>query len=229
MKEQSKKILIVEDNLSIADLLSQALKEVGYQVEIRTNLAQAYTFFTTNPEVSLIVLDLILPDGDGLSLLKYIRGTYKYQNIPVLIISAKGQELDRVLGFELGADDYVVKPFSLKEVVLRIKRLLKKPDVSVAKYLSVGPLVLDKEKKAIYLENRLLSLTSTEFKILSVFIENPYKIFSREELSNIIWTNEKEYYSRVLDAYICRIRSKLGKHGEKLQTIRGLGYRLVPD
>lgn len=229
MREQGKKILIVEDNVSIADLLSQALKEIGYQVEVKTSLAQAYTFFTTNPEVSLVVLDLILPDGDGLSLLKYIRGTYKYQNIPVLIISAKGQELDRVLGFELGADDYVVKPFSLKEVVLRIKRLLKKTDVAVSKYLSVGPLILDKEKKAIYLENRLLSLTSTEFKILSVFIENPYKIFSREELSNIIWTNEKEYYSRVLDAYICRIRSKLGKHGEKLQTIRGLGYRLVSD
>lgn len=229
MMKQSKKILIVEDNPSIADLLSQALRETGYQVEVRTSLAQAYTFFTTNPEVSLVVLDLILPDGDGLSLLKYLRGTYKYQNIPILIISAKGQELDRVLGFELGADDYVVKPFSLKEVVLRIKRLLKKPDVAVAKYLSVGPLVLDKEKKAIYLENKLLSLTSTEFKILSVFIENPYKIFSREELSNIIWTNEREYYSRVLDAYICRIRGKLGKHGEKLQTIRGLGYRLVPE
>lgn len=228
MREQGKKIFIVEDNVSIADLLSKALKEIGYQVEVKTSLAQAYAFFTTNPEVSLVVLDLILPDGDGLSLLKYIRGTYKYQNVPVLIISARGQELDRVLGFELGADDYVVKPFSLKEVVLRIKRLLKKPEVSGCKYISVGPLVLDKEKKAIYLENKLLSLTLTEYRILSVFIENPYKIFSREELLGIIWTNEKEYYSRVLDAYICRIRGKLGKHGEKLQTIRGLGYRLVP-
>jgi len=222
-----KKILIVEDNKEIADLLSLALKEVGFQTEIRESLSQAYVYLSTSPEIDLLLLDLILPDGDGLNLLKFVRSSYKYKNLPVVIVSAKGQELDRILGFELGADDYVVKPFSLREVVLRVKRLLTKREEFPLTYVVCGPFILDKEKKAIYLDGKLLDLTSTEFKILSSFIENPHKLFSRDELLEIIWGNEKDYYSRVLDAYICRIRGKLGERGKLLQTVRGLGYRLV--
>jgi len=222
-----KKILIVEDNKEIASLLSSALKEAGFQTEVRESLAQAYAYLSTSPEIALLLLDLILPDGDGLTLLKFVRSSHKYRNLPVVIVSAKGQELDRILGFELGADDYVVKPFSLREVVLRVKRLLKTMEEAPSTYTVCGPFTLDKDKMAIYLDRKLLELTSTEFKILSLFIENPHKVFSRDELLERIWENEKEYYSRVLDAYICRIRRKLGERGKLLQTVRGLGYRLV--
>lgn len=225
MKE---KILIIEDHQEIAKLLSEALFEAGFQTEIRSTLAQSFAYFSQSPEISLIILDLILPDGDGLSLLRYLRETQKYKNTPIIIISAKGQELDRILGFELGADDYVVKPFSLREVILRIKRLLKKSELSSSYIFSIGPFLLDKKKKAIFLEGKLLELTATEYKILSLFIENPQQVFSRDELLELIWSNEKEYYSRVLDAYICRLRNKLGEFAECLQTVRGLGYRLVP-
>lgn len=228
MKEmRKKKILIIEDNREIAELLSQALMEAGFDVEIRGSLAQAFSAFSLNLNFDLVVLDLILPDGNGLDLLKYLRSSHRYKNLPVIIVSAKGQELDRVLGLELGADDYVVKPFSLREVILRIKKLLQKAEEGSSELISVGPFILDKEKKAIYIDGKLLELTATEFKILSLFIENPHKVFSREELLDLIWSNEREYYSRVLDAYICRIRGKLGKAGELLQTVRGLGYRLV--
>ncbi|BAU23322.1 ArsR family transcriptional regulator [Caldimicrobium thiodismutans] len=223
------KILIIEDNKEIAKLLGEALEEEGYQIELRENLAKAYASLSTMPSLDLIVLDLILPDGDGLSILKYVRESQKYKNIPVVIISAKGQELDRILGFELGADDYVVKPFSLREVLLRIRRLLKKGKELPSSYISCGPFILDTNKKAIFLEGKLLELTATEYKILSFFIQNPQRVFSREELLELIWANEKEYYSRVLDAYICRIRAKLSEAGKCLQTVRGLGYRFVPD
>lgn len=222
-----KKILIVEDHKEISELLSEALKEAGFQVEIRSGLAQAFSAFSLNLNFDLVILDLILPDGNGLDILRYLRSSHRYKNLPVIILSAKGQELDRVLGLELGADDYVVKPFSLREVVLRVKRLLQRAEEGPSTLISVGPFILDKEKKAIYLEGKLLELTATEFKILSLFLENPHRVFSRDDLLELIWSNEREYYSRVLDAYICRIRSKLGKAGELLQTVRGLGYRLV--
>jgi len=222
-----KKILIVEDNKEIASLLSSALKEAGFQTEVRESLAQAYAYLSTSPEIDLLLLDLILPDGDGLALLKFVRASHKYKNLPIVIVSAKGQELDRILGFELGADDYVVKPFSLREVVLRVKRLLKRTEESPSNLITCGPFTLDKDKMAIYLDGKLLELTSTEYKILSYFIENPHKVFSRDELLEKIWENERDYYSRVLDAYICRIRGKLGEKGKLLQTVRGLGYRLV--
>ncbi|PMP66723.1 MAG: hypothetical protein C0190_04735 [Thermodesulfobacterium geofontis] len=126
--------------------------------------------------MDLIVLDLILPDGDGIDLLKYLKSSFKFKRIPVVIVSARGAELDRVLGLELGADDYVVKPFSVRELVLRVKKLLKK-DLSSMPQQKVGPLFLDKEKKTIFLEDKPLNLTPTEYKILEILIENPEKVF----------------------------------------------------
>ncbi|MFN4131676.1 MAG: response regulator transcription factor [Caldimicrobium sp.] len=226
---EAKKILIIEDNKEIAEIFYKALVESGFQVEVRHSFAQAFTAFSMGFSYDLILLDLILPDGDGMEILKYLRQSQKYRNIPVVIVSAKGQELDRILGLELGADDYIVKPFSLREVILRIKKLLDKGRETYSEIIHIGPFLLDKNKKAIYVENKLLNLTATEYKILSLFIENPHRVFSRDELLDIIWGNEKEYYSRVLDAYICRLRSKLGKYENYLQTVRGLGYRLVSE
>ncbi len=224
-----KRILIIEDNSQIAELLRKGLEEAGFEAVIKPSLASAYAELSLGANYDLVVLDLILPDGDGLDFLKYLRSSHRYKNIPVVIVSAKGQELDRVLGLELGADDYVVKPFSLREVILRIKRLLKEGEEPPSSVISVGPFTLNKERKAIYVDGKLLELTSTEYKLLSLFIENPHKVFMRDELLDLIWGNEKELYSRVLDAYICRLRSKLGERGKLLQTVRGLGYRLVAD
>lgn len=225
----SKKILVIEDNTQIADILKKALEESGFEVVVKSTLASTFAELSMGVKYDLMVLDLILPDGDGLDILKYLRNSHKYKDLPVIIISAKGQELDRVLGLELGADDYVVKPFSLREVILRIKRLFKKSAKPPSSVLSVGPFTLDRDKKAIYVDGKLLELTSTEYRLLSLFIEHPHKVFSREEVLDLIWGDEKELFSRVLDAYICRIRTKLGERGKLLQTVRGLGYRLVAD
>ncbi len=209
------KIVIVEDNPELAKLLEDSLKNLNYQTEVFSKLSQVYSYFLRNPETNLIILDLILPDGDGLELLKYIRNSHRYKKVPVIIISAKGEEVDRILGLELGADDYVVKPFSLREVILRIKRLLNQREQSLSKSITIGPFLLDKEKKTIFLQHKPLDLTATEYKILSLLLENPYRVFSREEILEYVWKNEREYYSRVLDAYICRLRNKLGENGLK--------------
>lgn len=220
-----KKILIVEDNKEIADLISEALISQGFKTYIVKSLSEAYSFLTRIPEIDLIVLDLILPDGDGIELLKYLKSSFRFKQIPVVIVSARGAELDRVLGLELGADEYVVKPFSVRELVLRIKKLFKK-DFYFSSQQKIGPLILDKEKKTIFLEDKPLNLTPTEYKILEIFIENPEKVFTREELLTRIWSEERDYYSRVLDAYIHRLREKLGIYGNMIETVRGFGYKL---
>ncbi|QER42564.1 response regulator transcription factor [Thermodesulfobacterium sp. TA1] len=219
-----KKILIVEDDQDIANLISETLLAQGFKPYVVNSLAQAYSFLLQS-SVDLVVLDLILPDGDGIELLKYLKFTSKFSKTPVVIVSARGAELDRVLGLELGADDYVVKPFSLRELTLRIKKLLKNEGFSSSQ-VKVGPLLLDKEKKTISLEEKPLILTPTEYKILELLIENPEKVFSREELSSHLWALEKDYYSRVVDAYICRLRDKLGDYGYLIETVRGFGYKL---
>lgn len=224
-----RQILIVEDHKDIAHLIKTNLELEGFKVHVVSSLTQAFSFFSLSQDIALVILDLILPDGDGLEILKYMRTSGKYRDIPVVILSARGQELDRVLGLELGADDYVVKPFSLREVILRVKKLLKRSEKRTTQPISVGPFTLDKDKKAIYYQETLLELTTTEYKILSLFIENPHKVFTREELLYYIWGQDKEYFSRVLDAYICRLRNKLSKAGDFIQTVRGLGYRFVPE
>ena len=130
------------------------------------------------------------------------------------------------LGLELGADDYIVKPFSLREVIIRANRILRR-NLEPEKILNYGPLKIDKKKKVIFLKEKPLTLTPTEYKILEFLLENSERVVGREELIRIIWPVEKEYYSRVLDAYICRLRTKLGEYGKIIETVRGFGYRLV--
>ena len=221
-----RKVLIVEDDKEIGKLLSESFISQGYKCHIVGSLSEAYTYLLSSSDLSLIILDLILPDGDGLGLLKYLRSTLKFKNLPIIIISARGGELDRVLGLELGADDYIVKPFSLREVIIRANRILRR-NLEPEKILNYGPLKIDKKKKVIFLKEKPLTLTPTEYKILEFLLENPERVVGREELIRIIWPVEKEYYSRVLDAYICRLRTKLGKYGKIIETVRGFGYRLV--
>lgn len=220
------KVLIVEDDKEIGKLLSESFSSQGYKCHVVGSLSEAYTYLLSSSDLSLIILDLILPDGDGLGLLKYLRSTLKFKNLPIIIISARGGELDRVLGLELGADDYIVKPFSVREVIIRANRILKK-DLEPKEILNYGPLKIDKKKKVIFLKEKPLTLTPTEYKILEFLLENPERVVGREELIRIIWPVEKEYYSRVLDAYICRLRTKLGEYGKIIETVRGFGYRLV--
>ncbi|AEH22561.1 two component transcriptional regulator, winged helix family [Thermodesulfobacterium geofontis OPF15] len=220
------KILIVEDDKEIGKILSEGFSSQGYKCHIVSSLSEAYIYLLSSSDLSLVILDLILPDGDGLELLKYLRSTLKFKKLPVIIISARGAELDRILGLELGADDYVVKPFSLREVIIRANKILKR-NLQPEEILNYGPLKVDKKKKIILLEEKLLTLTPTEYKILETLVENSERIITREELIRIIWPVEKEYYSRVLDAYICRLRTKLGKYGKIIETVRGFGYRLA--
>lgn len=221
------KVLIVEDDKELANLISDAFISEGFKVYLTSSVSQTYSFLVKTSNLDLIVLDLILPDGDGLDILKYLKTSSKFKKTLVIIISARGAELDRVLGLELGADDYVIKPFSIRELIIRVRNLLKKNKfVENSPKITIGPLTLDKERKIIYLEDKPLNLTPTEYKILETLIENPEKVMSKSELSETIWTFNREYYSRVIDVYICRIRDKLGKHGNMIETVRGFGYKL---
>lgn len=221
------KILLVEDDKDIAYLISETFTSEGFKVYVTHSVSQTYSFLIKTSNLDLIILDLILPDGDGLDILKYLKGSAKFSKIPVIIISARGAELDRVLGLELGAEDYVIKPFSMRELLIRAKKILKREKNLIrSTQIKIGPLTLDKEKRIIYLEDHPLNLTPTEYKLLEILIENPERVYSKKELSEVIWTIDREYYSRVIDVYICRIRDKLGKYGNIIETVRGFGYRL---
>lgn len=221
------KILVVEDDKDIANLILETFTSEGFKVYVAHSVSQTYSFLIKTPSLNLIILDLILPDGDGLDILKYLKGSAKLSKVPVIIISARGAELDRVLGLELGAEDYVIKPFSMRELVIRVRKILQRERSSIrSPQIKIGPLTLDKEKRIIYLGDHPLNLTPTEYKLLELLMENPERVYSKKELSEVIWTIDREYYSRVIDVYICRIRDKLGKHGNMIETVRGFGYRL---
>jgi len=176
---------------------------------------------------NLLILDLMLPDQDGLEILKFLRFRKDLTHIPVIIVSAKGEELDRVLGFELGADDYVVKPFSPRELVLRAKAILNRlQGQGKPRIISYGPLTLYEEEFRVEVEGREVKLTAMEFKLLSTLLSSPGRVFSREVLLDRVWGYQYEGYARTVDTHIKRLRKKLGPAAELIETVWGVGYRV---
>jgi len=224
----NKNILVIEDEPDIRKNLEYNLGREGFIVSSEASLNSAEKKLQNNNDFSLILLDLMLPDGSGLDLCKKIKGNPETESIPIIILTAKDDEVDRVVGFELGADDYVTKPFSVRELILRIKAVLKrgqkKEDV-VEVGRQFGDLSIDVESHEVHVNNNQIDLTALEFRLLRQLVDRRGRVQSRDQLLSDVWGYSSEVTTRTVDTHIKRLREKLGPMGKYVQTIRGVGYK----
>lgn len=218
--------MIVEDDESIRQLLSLTLTSYQYDVVEFDNGQKAYEYLTQE-KVDLAILDLMLPGMSGYDLLKYIRSQTKIKDIPVLILSAKDTELDKIKGLDLGADDYLTKPFSVLELAARIRSLLRRSQKE-QKTIDVDSLHIDLDKRKVSIEKKHIDLTFKEFELLKYLVKNVGRAISREELLNQVWGYDFIGESRTLDVHINSLRKKLGEqYSHCIQSVRQVGYRFV--
>ena len=224
----NKNILVIEDEPDIRKNLEYNLGREGFKVFSVASLNDAEQKLQNNNDFSLLILDLMLPDGSGLDLCKKIKSDPKTENIPIIILTAKDDEVDKVVGFELGADDYVTKPFSVRELILRIKAVLKrgqKKEDLVEVERQFGDLIIDVESHEVYVNNNQIDLTALEFRLLRQLVDRRGRVQSRDQLLEDVWGYSAEVTTRTVDTHIKRLREKLGPMGKYVQTIRGVGYK----
>ncbi len=221
------KILVIEDEPDIRKTLEYNLSREGYEVAVCGTLQEAKKLL--EPSLSLLVLDLMLPDGSGLDLCREIKKNSLLSSIPIIILTAKDDEVDRVVGFELGADDYVTKPFSVRELILRVKAVLKRGEVNKPELVEVerqfGDLSIDVDSHEVHVNSELVVLTALEFKLLKQLVDRRGRVQSRDQLLSDVWGYSSEVTTRTVDTHIKRLREKLGPMGKYVQTIRGIGYK----
>jgi two-component system phosphate regulon response regulator PhoB len=221
------RILVVEDEADIAEVLSYNLGKEGFQVEVQPRGDAALETLRRRPP-DLVVLDLMLPGLDGLEVTRTLKRDAATARIPILMLTAKGEELDRVVGLELGADDYVAKPFSPREVVLRIKAILRRrqEEISADGLMEAGSLRLDPAAHRLEVRGKDVALTATEFRLLRLLIERRGRVQTRARLLADVWGYAEDVDSRTVDTHIRRLRRKLGPEATRLETVIGVGYRL---
>ena len=233
----SNKVLVIEDEPDIRKTLEYNLSREGYKVESCGSIEEANTFLE-NPSYSIILLDLMLPDGSGLDLCRQIKSNSTTQEIPILILTAKDDEVDKVVGFELGADDYVTKPFSVRELILRVKAILKRntktSNLSNQTHeinRNFGSLKMNVESHEVFINDEEIILTALEFKLLRQLVERRGRVQTRDQLLEDVWGYSSNITTRTVDTHIKRLREKLGSMGKYVQTIRGVGYKFsrIPD
>ena len=221
-------IYYVEDDTSIRELVLYALKTAEFQVMGFENAASFYKRMKEQ-QPDLILLDIMLPDEDGVSILKKLKSRPDTENIPVIMMTAKSSEYDKVLGLDSGADDYITKPFGVMELICRVKAVIRRSDRSkgsAGEVLKIGELVLDEQKHEVYARGQAVSLTFKEFELLSYLMKNRGLVLSRDKILNTIWNYEYEGESRTVDVHIGSLRQKLGTCGDFIKTIRGIGYKI---
>lgn len=218
-------VLVVEDERDVVDLLRYNLNKAGFAVLIATDGLKGLEMARQNrPDV--IILDLMLPGMNGHAVCKALKGDPDTESLPIIMLTAKGEPGERVQGLEMGADDYVTKPFSTKELVLRVKALMRRTKSGRGgEVLEVEPFTVNKSAFEIRLEGERLDLTTTEFKLLTLLIERRGRIQSRETLLFDVWGYQNAIDTRTVDTHMRRLREKLGIHSSRLETIRGEGYR----
>jgi two-component system, OmpR family, phosphate regulon response regulator PhoB len=221
-----KTILIVEDERDVVDLLTLNLRKGGFTVSTAPDgAAGLHKARTQNP--AFIILDLMLPKMPGLEICKILKSDPATRHIPILMLTAKAEEIDRIVGLEFGADDYVTKPFSPREVVLRIRAILRrsegKPD---EEHLSAGPIVIDPARHEVSVDGKRVNLTSLEFKLLRTLMQRRGRVQERDRLLNEVWGYESIIDTRTVDTHVRRLRKKLGKAANVIESVRGFGYRL---
>lgn len=222
------KILVVEDHQDTIELLKYNLTSSGCDVVTAMDGHKALEQ-ARNETPDLILLDLMLPGIDGLEVCRRLKQEVATQHIPVIMLTAKGEEVDRVVGLELGVDDYIVKPFSPRELVLRVKAVLRRsgevePKKSLGKWNREG-LFVDFEAHTVECDGELVALTATEFKLFSELLQHEGKVRTRDHLLDTVWDTHFEGYSRTVDTHIRRLRQKLGPYADYIETVRGVGYR----
>ncbi len=226
-----KRILIVEDEKDLAELLSFNLEKEGYQTMTASNGKKGLEM-ALQEVPDLIILDLMLPEMTGTEICSALRHYGKTRYMPVIMLTARGDEIDRVVGFEVGADDYMVKPFSMRELLLRIKALLRRTGESQMKntaVLSLGPLVIDQESLRVTVSGEYVELTSTEFKLLLFLAEHTGNVLKREVLLQNVWGLTFPGDTRTVDTHITRLRNKPGNAGDLIKTVRGFGYKIEEE
>jgi phosphate regulon transcriptional regulator PhoB len=222
-----KKILIVEDEKEIADLISYALKKENFDVTVALDGERALEKLREE-SFDLVILDLMLPKIQGLEICKIIRNNPKIQKTGIIIVTAKGEEYDRIKGLEMGADDYITKPFSPRELLARIKAILRRIKNSLTgQIIHIGDIVIDKETYTVTVRGQPIKLSATEFKLLLYLAERPNKIFNRDHLLDAVWGQEIYIDPRTVDVHIRRLRLKIEKDPDNpqyIKTLRGIGY-----
>ena len=219
-------IFCVEDDISSRELMIYTLKSAGFDAK---GFPESTDFWkaleTETPE--LIMLDIMLPGEDGIEILKKLRKKTKTAEIPVIMATAKGTEFDKVTGLDTGADDYLVKPFGMMEMISHIKAVLRRTAPKTSKnVLSTGKLSLNLDEHAVFADGEKVVLTFKEFELLKIFMENPGRVFSRDALLEKVWGADYYGETRTVDVHIGTLRTKLGECGEYIETIRGVGYRM---
>lgn len=221
------RVLIVDDDPDIRRLVTHHLTQAGFDVlSAETGTEGLDSAFQHSPD--LIVLDLMLPDLDGNEVCRKVR-ELSSRYVPILMLSARGEEIDRVLGFELGADDYVTKPFSPRELVLRVRSLLRRAETQEDERLEVGGVRLDPGRRQSSVSGRQITLTAKEFDLLYALMKARGNVLTRSHLMDRVWGYHDASESRTLDTHVRRLREKLGSEGRRVQTVRGVGYRYESD
>ena len=229
----TQRILVVEDEKDLVDLLSYNLSREGYSVDIAATGAAALERIKER-KPDLVLLDLMLPDVPGTDVCRRVKGDPLTSHIPVVMVTARAEEIDRIVGFELGADDYVTKPFSIRELLLRVKAILRRdragsPQPSAGGILRNGRLSVDLERHRAEVDGREVTLTALEFRLLTCLLERAGRVQTRDVLLADVWGLESEVETRTVDAHVKRLRRKLGAAGDAVETVRGVGYRLHED
>lgn len=222
------KILIIDDEPDVLDLISMNLKNARFKVVTAEN-GEAGLAKAKSELPSLIVLDLMLPKVSGIEVCKLLKRDSSTAAIPIIMLTAKSEEVDRIVGLELGADDYVTKPFSPRELLLRIQSVLRrsKTTETKAEKLKIGELLLDHARHEVFVKGQSIELTATEFKLLAILMERRGRVQSRDRLLNDVWGYESVIDTRTVDTHIRRLREKLADLADYIETVRGVGYRIL--
>ena len=229
MATTSKTILVADDEPDVVQLVSDKLRSAGFQVLVTADGPATLQAARKNAP-ALLVLDLMLPGMPGLEVCRALKKDPSTASIPVIMLTAKAEEIDRIVGFELGADDYITKPFSPRELVLRVHSVLRRatePEVRETDEVRLGPIAVDRARCEAVVKGKQLDLTATEFKLLTTLMERRGRVQSRDALLNDVWGYESIIDTRTVDTHIRRLREKLGIAANCIETIRGFGYRMI--
>lgn len=222
------RILIIEDEIDLQRVLDYNLRQAGHEV-LQALKGEDGLRLARSEQPDLVLLDLMLPDLGGNEICKTLKRSPETARIPVVMLTARGEEIDRVLGFELGADDYVVKPFSVRELLLRIQAVLRRqsvePDTST--HVTFGRLRIDNEAHRVWVDETEAQLTALEFRLLVALYDARNRVLTRSVLLDVVWGIEAEVTTRTVDTHVKRLRQKIGAAGEYIETIRGVGYRFA--
>lgn len=225
------KIAVLDDEEDIRELIRATLEKENYEVALFERGKEFYETLAENQIPDLLILDLMLPDVDGMEVCRFLRSQERTRDIPIIMLTAKTREADKVLGLEIGADDYITKPFSTRELKARVKAVLRRAErgSSERRPKENQVLEIDEEKFEVRIEGKKVYFTATEFHLLKILARKKGRVYTREQLLDLLWGNDKFVIDRTIDVHIRHIRKKLGKYGSLIKSVPGIGYKMEED